>query len=1646
MIVAGDPNGSPSDSPTNRVIPNSDISSPFAGVGSLQIQSGGSTFICTATPISARHVISAAHCLDLDANGSVDIPPSNVDFILNYGSDISHIIEASALFVHPDWTGFASPSVNDDVAVIELSTPLPDGVPIYGLNSDPFVSIETLSMVGHGQSGDGVNGYTVGASFSVKRGGGNDADSFELDDEGSGSREVFYADFDGPTSSTNFLGGLTLGNDIETTLGGGDSGGPSFIDDGNGGIKIFGINTFSFQFTATLAPRFGSGAGGTIVSAYLDFIDPIIGPGDAGVTVAESGGLTNVIEGGATDTYTFVLNAAPTANVAITSNSDTEVSTTPAGVVFTPTNWNVAQTVTVTAVDDSDVEGNHTGTITHSAASADAAYNGISIDGITANITDNDDPPIAPLAVRVGVANNVTDAWTTVSLNHSFSSMIVVASINYGGSDSPLVTRVRSASGNSFQVRVQRPNNGAVAATGFDVHYLAVEAGVYTVASNGVKMEAVSFTSTVTDENNSWQGESKSYSNSYTNPVVIGQVMTQNDTDWSVFWATGNSRTAPPNSSNLTIGKHVAEDPTTARANETIGYVVLEAGNGTIESTVNYVAALGADTIRGITDAPPYTYALSGLSSVTAAVVSSAAMDGGNGGWPLLYGTNPLTPTALRLAIDEDQLRDPERNHTTEQVAYVVFEQIGETPSVTIQPTDGSTDVGEDGTTDTYTVVLEAQPTADVTINVSGDGQVAGAPVSLTFTALNWDTTQSVTVSAVDDDVAEGNHTGSIGHTATSADTAYDGISVAGVQANIADNDSAGVTISPSGGSTDVSEDGVTDGYTVVLTSQPTANVTITVGGDSQVGGSPTPLTFTPTNWGTAQTVTVSAADDDVDEGDHTGILTHSAVSGDGSYNGISISSVQANITDNDTSGVVITITGGSTDVSEAGATDNYSVVLSSQPTANVTVTVNGDGQVTGTPTPLTFTAGNWDTVQVVTVSAVDDGVIEGNHTGVLSHSATSSDGNYNGNSIAGVTANITDNDSAGVVVVESSGSTDVAEGGTSDTYTLVLTSQPTATVTVTINSDSQVTGAPAPLTFTSANWDTAQTVTVTAVDDGVVEGNHAGTISHTAVSGDTDFNGISITDVTANVTDNDSVGVEIVESGGSTDVAEGGASDTYAIVLTSQPSGNVTITVGEDGQVTGSPGLLTFTSGNWNSAQTVAVTAVDDGDVEGNHTGVLNHTASSGDGSYDGISITDVTANITDNDSAGPNLDVGVVQNVNDAWTTVVLTSTYSSMVVVASVNYDGSDAPMVTRVRNASGSSFELRVQRPNGGAVSVSGFPVHYFVVEEGVYTAANDGITMEAVRYTSTLTDRRGSWQGQSRSYSNSYNSPVVVGQVMSGNDQDWSVFWARGANRSSVPSASTLFVGKHVGEDSDRTRANETVGYVVLETGGGSVGSLSYSVAVGSDTIRGTGNSPPYSYTLSGIENPQAVVVSSAAMDGNDGGWPVLYGSTPLTSSNLNLSIDEDQIRDGETRHTTEQVAYIVFGTSSAQRGTATIPEGESGFDIKTIETPVGAASSLTTLQRDFKSTWLVSAGLADVGRNDAFLGGQHANESRERRPVVAARPDFMRLPTGRIKTSGSRPAQADDTVLSDLLFEALVDHKLVDDALLELLARARHNR
>jgi len=280
------------------------------------------------------------------------------------------------------------------------------------------------------------------------------------------------------------------------------------------------------------------------------------------------------------------------------------------------------------------------------------------------------------------------------------------------------------------------------------------------------------------------------------------------------------------------------------------------------------------------------------------------------------------------------------------------------------------------------------------------------------------------------------------------------------------------------------------------------------------------------------------------------------------------------------------------------------------------------------------------------------------------------------------------------------------------------------------------------------------------------------------------------------------------------------------------------------------------------------------------------------------------------------PYPETGVVSGVsNHNWTTVTLAHEYDSMVVVCSPNYDKNTPPLVVRVQNASANQFDVSVDRADGLTGLVAGIDVHYLVFEEGVYQEATRGVKMEAVKFTSTRTDRSGSWVGESRTYANTYSNPAVVGQVMSANDPHFSVFWSRGTSRTNPPTGSALWVGKHAGEDSLTTRDDEIIGYIVIEGGEGLLGDRPYLAGMGLDSVGGVEDSPPYNYSLGGFSTALTAIVAQSAMDGGNGGWAVLCGADPVSPSDLKLAIEEDQLKDAERRHTTEQVSYIVFGAS-----------------------------------------------------------------------------------------------------------------------------------
>ena len=154
-----------------------------------------------------------------------------------------------------------------------------------------------------------------------------------------------------------------------------------------------------------------------------------------------------------------------------------------------------------------------------------------------------------------------------------------------------------------------------------------------------------------------------------------------------------------------------------------------------------------------------------------------------------------------------------------------------------------------------------------------------------------------------------------------------------------------------------------------------------------------------------------------------------------------------------------------------------------------------------------------------------------------------------------------TDDDAAGFTIVELDGATEVDESGTTDTFTVVLDAQPTSDVVLTVTSGDTSEGTVnSPLTFTPANWDTPQTVTVTGADDDLVDGTITSTVTVAVddVNSSDGFDSLIDQIVSVDTTDDDVAGFTIVELDGSTEVDEAGSTDTFTVVLDAQPTSDV--------------------------------------------------------------------------------------------------------------------------------------------------------------------------------------------------------------------------------------------------------------------------------------------------------------------------------------------------------------------------------------------------------------------------------------------------------------------------------------------------------
>ena len=239
----------------------------------------------------------------------------------------------------------------------------------------------------------------------------------------------------------------------------------------------------------------------------------------------------------------------------------------------------------------------------------------------------------------------------------------------------------------------------------------------------------------------------------------------------------------------------------------------------------------------------------------------------------------------------------------------------------------------------------------------------------------------------------------------------------------------------------------------------------------------------------------------------------------------------------------------------ETADTTTLTASLDAVSSREITVNLNFAGTATlGTDYTLNNTAiiiPAGETESSITLTGNPDAIAEGNETINISI-----DSIVNGTEAETqtVTATLIDNNTPQVVVTPTN--LNIKEGETTN-YTVELATQPNEPVTIAVETGSQV-EAVSPITFNETNWNIPQAVTVTAIDDNVIEDNHSQTLTHVATSNDENYNNIGVENVEVEIADNE---ISYSLSVDRTEITEGNSDSqtvTYTVTRTgdlSQPS-----------------------------------------------------------------------------------------------------------------------------------------------------------------------------------------------------------------------------------------------------------------------------------------------------------------------------------------------------------------------------------------------------------------------------------------------------------------------------------------------------------
>ena len=552
-----------------------------------------------------------------------------------------------------------------------------------------------------------------------------------------------------------------------------------------------------------------------------------------------------------------------------------------------------------------------------------------------------------------------------------------------------------------------------------------------------------------------------------------------------------------------------------------------------------------------------------------------------------------------------------------------------------------------EGGTSSYRLRLGSAPASgDVVFVVPAppDASVVSvAPSYLEFTSGNWDAYQTVYVSTRTDDVDRTNPDVSVAHKRSvysggpSGPEAPTEVSGAVVTVTVTDDDTRGVALSRTSLTVAEGDDAF---YSVNLRSEPTGDVTVTLGGSvaALVEISTDALTFTPANWSVPQTVVVRGVRDDVADGlSRSATVTHTVVGGD--YDGYTVSDVSVSVTDDDVKGLELSLE--RLAITEGGS-GSATIRLTSKPTDVVTVTLSSGSGVELPEMTLTFPVGDWGEPKRFVVSNEDNDVAHGVRAATVALSA--SGGGY-GSQRASLAVSLLDNDPVPNSRLWVSKTHLTVGEGAATAYYVRLAERPVSNVSVALSSrDAGIAAvSPTSLTFTPSNWRVDREVTVTGAEDfSRVLGGRATHVAHAVEGANQYYVSVAVSDDDvaglgdAGVLFTHGVAGEELESDAVLTVAEG-STGSYQVSLQRRPSGNVRLFVvsSAPSAVVVSPLFLDFTPSDYSVPQPIAVRSLDDRVASGDATrAVLLHRLSGG--GYDQASVRSLNVVVTDDDAIG--------------------------------------------------------------------------------------------------------------------------------------------------------------------------------------------------------------------------------------------------------------------------------------------------------------------------------------------------------------------------------------------------------------------------